>query len=293
MGSTRVVAAVGHPAWPAGFSDLPDPPAQLYVIGSLPSPELPCVAVVGSRRPSVEALRFTRDLAAELAAAGVVVVSGGACGIDAAAHEGAVAAGGRTVAVLAGDVLRPGPAVNRALFRRICTEGGALVAEHADLPKHGGAFIARNRLIAAWASAVVVVEARLRSGTRSTALCARRLGRLLFAVPWSPYHAPGAGCLRLISEGAVLLSDATPVLSHVGRATAAAPGTVTLGARLTPSDRRLLGALARCEGASLESLVEMLALPLPVLLRELSRLELEGLVESGGSGRYRVCASGV
>jgi DNA processing protein len=270
------------------LAELPVPPAQLFVIGSLPPPDQPVVAVVGSRRPSVEALRFARELARDLARNGVAIVSGGARGIDAAAHEGALLAGGCTVAVLAGDVTRPEPASNRALFRQICREGGAVVAEHARLPEHRGAFVTRNRLVAAWARAVVVVEARLRSGTRSTARVAAQLQRPVYAVPWSPFHAPGAGGLRLLEQGAKVLVRSDLLLKDLGLAVPPSAAR-SVSAELSDTAQRVLRALSLHQGASAEALVQTLGLQLPSLLRELAKLELEGIVELAGAGRYRVC----
>lgn len=181
------------------MDDLPDPPAQLFVAGTLP-PE-PRVAIVGTRRADRAAEEFARQLAAELAAAGVCVVSGGAAGIDAAAHRGALSAGS-TVAVLAGGVRKAFPAGHAGLFAKIARRG-ALVSEYDDGKNHGYRFLERNRLIAALAQATVVVQAPARSGALNTAKHCRGLGRALLVVPTSPWDVRGAGNLKLMPKAKV------------------------------------------------------------------------------------------
>jgi DNA processing protein len=201
------------PGWPLAAAP-PDPPcAWLFVAGPLPPPEI-AVAVVGGRHASPLRLAAARSLGAGLANAGRWVVSGGAAGVDAAAHAGALDAGGRTVAVLGCGLDVAYPRVNAELFRRILAESGTLLGEHPPGAQPRPAnFIPRNRLIAALAAAVVVVEAGARSGSLATARAAgaRGAGRVL-AVPGAPWDPGAHGCNDLIREGATLVRCLDDVL---------------------------------------------------------------------------------
>ncbi|MET0389605.1 MAG: DNA-processing protein DprA [Polyangiales bacterium] len=199
--------------WPRALNDLAAPPAQLHVAGILPDPAAPAIAIVGTRFASDDALRFARQLGRDLADAGVVVVSGGAAGIDAAAHAGALERGGRTVAVLATGLVEAYPHQHAPLFERIAQQG-ALVSESEH--KLGGArwsFLRRNRLIAALSASVVVVQAPSRSGALSTARWGRTLGRKVWAVPSSPWDEHGRGCVELLRSGAEICTSAVDLLS--------------------------------------------------------------------------------
>lgn len=199
--------------WPAArLAELPDPPAELRVCGVLPS-LTPAVAVVGTRFADDEALTFARNLAGGLAASGWTVISGGALGIDSAAHQGALEAGGTTLAVLATGFDPPYPPRNEALFQTIA-ERGALISEQPDgSPPVRWSFLGRNRLIAALAQAVVVVQAPLRSGALSTAAAGFRLKRPVFAVTYAPWDPRGEGCLHLLRRGAQICTSYRDVLS--------------------------------------------------------------------------------
>lgn len=202
----------GDPRWPAGLDDLPDPPVTLRAAPA--PPELGrAVAIVGTRRSDPEAEAFARRLASDLARAGCVVVSGGASGIDAAAHRGALDGGGRTVAVLATGLSRPYPRAHRALFGEIARAGALVTEQEDEAPAARWAFLRRNRLIAAMARAVVVVQAPARSGALSTARWATRLDRPRLATPAAPWDARGRGCLGLLEAGWGICTSARDVLS--------------------------------------------------------------------------------
>jgi DNA processing protein len=202
----------GEADWPERLDDLPDAPDALRIAGSLP--ELTrAVAIVGTRYSDPDAVAFATQLAASLALLGACVISGGARGVDAAAHEGALEVGGSTVAVLATGFAKPYPREHAGLFSRIATSG-ALLCEGPDPDRvYQGAFLQRNRLIAALAEVVVVVQAPLRSGALSTAAWAKRLKRPVFAVPSAPWDPRGLGCLGLLRAGARICTSATDVLS--------------------------------------------------------------------------------
>lgn len=204
---------VDEPGYPPLLSLLEDAPPALAVLGDPAALSLPAVALVGARNASANGQRIAERLAAELAH-GLLVISGLARGIDAAAHEGAMSSG-RTVAVVAGGLDVPYPAQHAALQRRIA-ENGAVVAEAplgtAPQARH---FPRRNRIIAGLSLGVVVVEAALRSGSLITVRIAQDLGREVFAVPGSPLDPRSHGSNDLIRQGAVLTETAADVLAHL------------------------------------------------------------------------------
>ena len=222
-GAVHVVVP-GDPTWPTGLDDLgAAAPPCVWVRGELPAARdvgtrSRVVALVGARASTSYGDRVAVDLARGLVDARFAVVSGGAYGIDAMAHRGTLAAGGRTLVVLAGGVDRAYPAGNARLLEDAVTSGGALVAEvpPGSLPTRSR-FLQRNRLIAAWASATVVVEAAWRSGALSTAHHATRTGRPVGAVPGPVTSMASTGCHRLLRDGiAVCVTDAAEVVELAG-----------------------------------------------------------------------------
>jgi DNA processing protein len=192
--------------YPRALRELSSPPDPLCVRGELlPGP---AIAMVGTRAPSAEAAAYTRDLAFRLARRGVTIWSGGALGIDAAAHRGALDADGITVAVIGTGLEHCYPPEHGPLYEKIVCSGGALVSpfepsQHATLTT----FPQRNGVLAAMTQATVVVQAPIKSGARSTARFARRLGRPLFVVPASPWDAQSAGNWAEVQLGARVLAD--------------------------------------------------------------------------------------
>jgi DNA processing protein len=204
--------------WPLDATP-PDPPcAWLFVAGPAPPPAMASVAVVGGRRGSPLRRAAARSIGAGLARAGWCVVSGGAVGVDAAAHAGAVDAGGRTVVVLGCGLDVPYPRANTGLFARVLAGGGTLASEHPPGAQPRAAnFLPRNRVIAALSAAVVVVEAAEDSGSLSTARAAgsRGLGHVL-VLPGAPWDPGAAGCNQLIRDGATLVRSLTDILEELG-----------------------------------------------------------------------------
>lgn len=267
------------PRYPTRLRDLPDPPSALECAGAWLPDSPPAVALVGTRRPSPEGLLFARELAAELASAGVIVLSGGALGIDKAAHEGALEGGGRTWAVLV-SASHPAPRRHRGLFHAIQDQGGGLLSE-VDQPSHGRAFLLRNRLVAALAHAVVVIQARERSGTAATARWARRLGRPLGAVPWGPYEPAGVGCQEILQDGGFWVRTAQEVMERL-------PSFLSLSVPVEPEVDPWLQVIQHRGHLTAEELSHALGRPLAEALRELGRLELLGKVAiEGGIARPR------
>ena len=274
-------------AFPEGLADAADGPRALLARGS---PELlrslerrNAVTVVGSRRGSSYGLGMARDLSRQLAASGTIVVSGMANGIDAAAHEGALDAGGATVAVLGGGPERAYPRRGAALYRRIAATG-LVLSELA--PGSGGwrwIFPARNRVMAALAGMTVVVEAAERSGSLITAEMASDLGREVGAVPGPATSWLSAGCNRLLREGAAVVRDGQDVLD-----TMLGPGhapVVSRGAQIDGEHARVLELLGQ-DGATCDSVATAARLPAPTAAARLARLELLGYARGDAAGRY-------
>ncbi len=210
----------GRAGWPERLSHLgPTEPSELWIRGSRPLDELcasPCVAIVGSRRPTTAGLAFTRRLAHGLAQAGVAVVSGLALGIDAAAHAGALDAGGRTIAVLGCGIDRLYPRRNETLGEKVEARG-AVVSEWAPgVEPEPWRFPVRNRVIAALADATLVVEATIKSGSLITVDHALTLGRDVLAVPGAAWTSLGEGVNKLLREGAVPVTSVHDVLDALG-----------------------------------------------------------------------------
>jgi DNA processing protein len=280
------------PRWPPQLRALPDPPAMLRVRGQLPT-WAGAVAVVGTRAADDDALEFARNLGAAIGAAGRAVVSGGARGIDAAAHRGALDVGGPTVAVLANGFDPPFPPDHVQLFAQIAENGGGLISEREDGgPPERWTFLARNRLIAALVEVVVVVQAPLRSGALSTAAVARKLEKRVLTVPYAPWEARGKGCLELLRLGAQICTSPRDVLSKPAYGAAAVSQTVQRHEEnpmhvdgLDEDGRAVWGALGQ-RARHPDDLAASLGLPVMRIQRSLLQLLLQGLAVERAGGRY-------
>lgn len=257
------------PDYPCWLARIYDPPARLWVRGRLVCDEGDrSVAIVGARAATPRGLAFARALAADLATAGLTIVSGLARGIDTAAHAGALDADGRTVAVLGSAVDRIYPEENAALARAIARKGAVVSEFPPGTRPWKGNFPRRNRTIAGWARAVVVVEAGERSGALITARAALEEGRDVMAVPGHPTVASAAGTNALLRDGAALVRGAEDVLSELGLAPPAAPPA-------EPEDA-LVACLRKGVPTSLDEIASLCPRPLPELLARISELELAG-----------------
>ena len=201
--------------YPQLLSDIQRPPWLLFAVGDVDLLWQPQVAVVGSRNPSQHGLLQAQQLAAELSHAGLVITSGLADGIDAAAHRAALRAGGKTIAVMGTGVDRIYPACNRDLGREIAANGLLLSEFALGTQPRAGHFPARNRIISGLALATVVVAAGLRSGSLITARLASEQGREVMAMPGSVRNSTSRGCHALIRDGARLVENATQVLEDI------------------------------------------------------------------------------
>jgi DNA processing protein len=293
----------GDDGWPMAVTP-PDPPcAWLFVAGPAPPGPGASVAVVGGRRASPLRRAAARSLAAGLASAGWCVVSGGAVGVDAAAHTGALDAAGGTVVVLGCGLDVPYPRANGGLFARVRAAGGTLLSEHPPgTGPRAAHFLPRNRLIAALAAAVVVVEAAEGSGSLSTARAAgsRGAGRVL-VLPGAPWDPGAAGCNQLIRDGATLVRSLPDILEELGTATPAsfAPGGAGpshpgLGGAAQPwpglsvAARAVLTALVDGQVLGPGRLASAAGLPPAELDAALLDLELAGLIRRTAAGAQAI-----
>jgi DNA processing protein len=271
-----------HPEYPALLREIPRPPARLWVRGR-PLPAGPAVAVVGARRASRAGLAAARLLAAGLARAGVAVVSGFARGVDAAAHRGALEAGGTTVAVFGCGLDVCYPPEHAGLLSEIVA-GGAALSEfdpgERPLPYY---FPIRNRIIAGLSRLVLVVEAAEKSGSLITARYAADFGRDVAAVPGPILTEGCAGSNALLKDGAILVRDVEDVLAELDAPSLIRPATRTgLVApppppELDPDAAAVLAALDLSEPRDSDALLAATGLPAARLSSALVRLELEGL----------------
>lgn len=286
----------GDPGYPSMLADMIDPPLVLYESGSgLPSGER--VAVVGTRRCTSYGSNCASDLASVLVDVGVAVVSGGARGIDAAAHRGCMSSGGRTVAVTGTGADISYPASHSALFREIREEGCLLTEFPLGTPPRPWNFPRRNRLIAGLCSRCVVVEAPEKSGAVLTARLALEAGREVWAVPGRITDGVCKGSNALISDGAMPLVDIRVFAALVsGRQGALFPTggrrEDTAGPVLTPEEAEVLRILADHGEMTVDNISAEGKMSAAVVLRGLGVLSAYGLVAPGGPGRWSKRAQG-
>lgn len=285
----RLVAR-GGTGYPARLDHLGDPPAVLWLSGPGELPEGPAAAVVGTRKATEYGRRMARRIAGGLAAHGVAVVSGMATGIDGTAHRAALDAGGPTVGVLGSGLDRPYPRANAALFARM-RRAGLLATEFppSERPRRRH-FPRRNRIIAALADAVVVVQAGVPSGALNTATHALELGREVLAVPGRADSKPSQGVHGLLRDGAGLAEGAEDVLRALGlkpegeEKRGKAVGEAPTGP-WRDAERAVWTRLGDGPRAA-DELAAGLGLPTGRALALLGRLELAGVVRSLPGGRY-------
>jgi DNA processing protein len=268
----------GEPGYPETLASVEDAPPVLTVLGRAELLLAPIVAVVGARNASANGRRLARDLAAGLADTGIVVVSGMARGIDAAAHIGALAVGnGGTVAIVAGGVDIVYPEENRGLYEALARDGAVVAELPLGSEPQARHFPRRNRIISGLALGIVVVEAAAKSGSLITARYALEQGRDVFAVPGSPLDPRCRGCNDLLRNGATLTETAADIIGQLGpllqgRPPLHGPAPTQPRLPLSASPRPALPAPSPPVGedAALELLVEKLS-PTPVAVDELVR----------------------
>jgi DNA processing protein len=271
-------------AYPPALREIYDPPIVLYVKGQLTAKDKNAVAMVGSRQTTHYGLEVARKLAYQLAYVGVTVVSGGARGIDTAAHQGALSAKGRTVAVLGTGINLVVPSENAELFERIAINGAVITQFPFNRTADKQSFPIRNRIVAGMTLGTVVVEADMNSGALITANFATEYGRQLFAVPGRIDSPRSKGCHDLIKKGAKLCESAEDILSefeYLFPATnrpAAPSETGTLPAlELSESEQRVYDLLDN-EEKSIDEVIRHSGLPSSSVSVALLSLEMKRLI---------------
>jgi len=277
--------------FPPLLREIPDPPPLLFVRGDPALLSAPQLAVVGSRNPSRGGCDNARAFSEHLVQAGLAITSGMALGIDACAHDAAMAAGGKTIALAATGLDRVYPAAHRELAHRIAAQG-ALVSEFAlGTPPRREHFPRRNRLISGLSLGVLVVEAALKSGSLITARLAAEQGREVFSIPGSIHSPLARGCHALIRQGAKLVETAQDVLEELGAlaqfvAVPASGASPVSGAAPEPAQQLLLD-LIGYDPIEIDTLIGISGLTAGALSSMLLHMELCGLIETRPGGKVQ------
>jgi DNA processing protein len=279
-------------SYPPRLRDIHDPPGVLFMQGNLlPVDEL-AIAIVGTRHATTYGTQQAERLAGGLARAGYTVVSGLARGIDAAAHRGALAAGGRTIAVLGSGLSNLYPPEHAGLAKEIAASGAVLSEQPPRMPPLSGAFPQRNRIISGLSLGTLVVEADVHSGALITARQATEQGREVFAVPGRIDNRMSHGCHRLIRDGAKLVESVDDILEELGPL--ASPTKSEAGheirhpieLQLNPQEQAVLTAIGD-EVCIIDEVIHRSGLPVPRVLSTLSVLEMKRLVRRISGNRVQ------
>ncbi len=275
--------------YPKALRQSYDPPLLLYVWGELKDVDRHAIAIVGSRKTTHYGTQTARQFAFQLASSGMTVVSGLARGIDTHAHEGAVAAKGRTIAVIGSGLGQVYPPENMALAEKIASGNGAIVSEFPlNMPPSKKTFPMRNRIVAAWSQAVVVVECPEWSGALITANLAGEMGKPIYAVPGQIDRPSSAGCHALIREGAALVTSGNDILDDISvlpLRERAQGDEAALRPPLGPVEQMVVDAMEN--GASLvDELLHATTLSLSEINAMLLKLEIQGRVRQLPGSRF-------
>jgi len=283
----------GSDDFPAFLSKIPDPPDRLFVIGNIDALHMPALAIVGSRNPTEQGRRNAYEFAKHLGRSGFCIVSGLAQGIDAAAHEGALAAQAMTVAFLGHGIDQVYPAVNESLAKRIAQNNGAVCTEFPlGTPPRRENFPQRNRLISGLSVGTLVVEAASRSGSLISARLASEQGREIFAIPGSIHNPLSRGCHKLIRQGAKLVESADdivselgPIIEHMVQIPEPAKHS-DIGVPKPDTDYEMLLDAMAYDPVSADELANRSGLTIDQVSSMLLILELEGKIEAQAGGHY-------
>jgi len=292
--SDRHIVPCVAPEYPALLAQAPGAPIALYVLGSLEALQRPQLAIVGSRNPTASGRETAFEFARQLAQRGLAITSGLAEGIDGAAHRGALAAGGTTVAVFGTGLGQVYPSHHAQLAAEVARNGAQVSEFPPNTTVRREYFPQRNRIISGLSLGTLVVEAAQRSGSLITARFATEQGREVFAIPGSIHSPLSRGCHRLIRDGARLVETVDDVLAELGmllqvgsgaRASAPPLGTSAPARALDKEYEILLDALG-FDPAGIDALVERSGLKPEAIASMLLMLELRGEVEARPGGRY-------
>lgn len=274
--------------YPESLRQIYDPPIVLYVWGSIEPQDRVAIGVVGSRRCTHYGSQCARKLSYQLSAAGITVLSGLARGIDTDAHEGALAAKGRTIAVIGSGIAKLYPPENQTLAEKIAAGKGAIVSEFPiDLPPDKQTFPMRNRIVSGWSSGILVIEAPAWSGSLITANMASEQGRSVYAVPGPIDKPTSVGCNKLIQQGARLVVDASDILedlqclfpklhsTHLPAHTSAEPVDLS---HLSTEERVVYACVGSSE-THIETILANCEHATPIVSASLMRLELKRIIK--------------
>jgi len=280
------VVTQADPEYPELLRQIYDPPVVLYVKGKLLAKDKNSVAMVGSRMTTHYGMEVARKLAYQLGYLGVTVISGGARGIDSAAHQGALSAKGRTIAVLGTGINLVTPPENAELFQRIAANGAVVTQFPFNRPPDKQSFPIRNRIVAGMTLGTVVVEANLSSGALITANFANEYGRQVFAVPGRIDSPRSKGCHELIKKGAKLCESAEDILSEfeylfpVSNRPLAPNETGTLPALTLPdNEQKVVDCLVESQERTIDEVIRSSGLPASAVSVALLSLEMKRIVK--------------
>ena len=288
---------LAHPLYPKRLLETEDPPLLLFVAGSIDVLAAPQLAIVGSRNPTAAGRETAAAFANALAATGLVVTSGLAAGVDAAAHRGALAGGGKTIAVMGSGPERVYPREHVTLAREAAASGAVTTEFCVGTPPRAQNFPRRNRIISGLSLGVLVVEAARRSGSLTTARSAMEQGREVFAIPGSIHNPLAKGCHALIRSGAKLVETVEDVLEEIASQCVPPPDTEPSnavdatghpgpGGSDLDADYQLLLKSMAYERVAVDTLVSRTGLTPEVVSSMLLLLELKGFVASEPGGFY-------
>lgn len=262
-------------SYPANLKILPDAPPFLYMMGEITPQDELSIAIIGTRHASPYGKFIAEKFASEFALSGITIVSGLARGIDTRAHEGALKAGGRTIAVLGSGIDVVYPPENRPLLQEICSHGACISEFPIGTQPCRGNFPTRNRLMSGLSKAVVVIEALMRSGTFSTVEWALEQGKEVFAVPGNITSETSKGVNRLIADGAQIATSPQQIMEYLG----IKPIAVEQKDLKLSEEESKVWAFLSYEPIQVDKLAETLKLPVPKILGTLLNLELRGIVK--------------
>jgi len=278
--------------YPIMLAEIADPPKQLYCRGNLELLNSECFGIVGTRKLTSYGKEAARELTRDLInSGGFTIVSGLAMGIDAVAHQAALDAGGKTIAVLGGGVsdANIGPKINLPLAKNILKNDGLLISEYSDDEEIFSVnFAMRNRIISGLSRGVLVVEADEKSGALITAHCALDQNRDVFAVPGNIFSSKSIGPNALIKKGAKLVTSGQDILDEYGYNLRLFNGKNNNISTKNPVEQSIIAILEnRGESSTDEIIADLPNLNISGILSSLSTLEINGLVKQSGNGKYR------
>ncbi len=276
------------PRYPVLLKQIDDPPGALFVRGDLLEQDQYSIAIVGSRRPRPYGMQMAGKVAGDLVRAGFVIVSGGARGIDASAHEAALSAGGRTISVLGCGIDLCYPPEHKDLFARIAEQGAVVSEFPLGAAPEAWRFPRRNRIISGLSKGVIVCDAAEDSGALITATCAAEQNRDVFAVPGNVDSGNNRGAHRLLKEGAKLVENAEDVLSEYGlESVASREGAVVAipPIEISPEERRILEML-NLDPLPLDTIIDRANMSASDVSGLLTFLEMKRLVKRVAGPAY-------